>query len=211
MGFLLVRAMSLMEKANRIPQPDRHEVLKIKIEPHSLVSQFLGASRRDAQASIACAVIVPFNPSFEFITIIVITTSPSFSTLFLSVTKVPHIMDTLVSAYSQPAFQDEGYSSDEQQELVQAVPPLSLQFALPPMPNVSFTELVLSESLANALLAFCLSPRADRRSLKSKLSHQAGSRYDDSGFQIPRRDYRRHRFKSYSGELDSESDGQEGY
>ena len=45
-------------------------------------------------------------------------------------------MDSLVAAYSRPAFEDEGYSSDDQQELVQAKPSLSLNFALPPLPNV---------------------------------------------------------------------------
>ena len=45
-------------------------------------------------------------------------------------------MDSLVATYSRPAFEDEGYSSDEQQELVQSKPSLSLNFALPPMPNV---------------------------------------------------------------------------
>ena len=46
-------------------------------------------------------------------------------------------MDSLVSTYSRSAFEDEGYSPDEQQELVQATPPLSLKFAMPPMANVS--------------------------------------------------------------------------
>ena len=46
-------------------------------------------------------------------------------------------MDSLVATFSRPAFEDEGYASDEQQELVQAKPSLSLNFALPPMPNVS--------------------------------------------------------------------------
>lgn len=45
-------------------------------------------------------------------------------------------MDSLVATYSQPAFEDEGYSSDEQQQLTQAKPSLSLNFTLPPMPNV---------------------------------------------------------------------------
>ena len=45
-------------------------------------------------------------------------------------------MDSLVTAYSCPVLEDEGYSSDEQQELIQSKPPLSLNFALPPIPNV---------------------------------------------------------------------------
>lgn len=47
------------------------------------------------------------------------------------------MMDTLVATYSQPAFQDEGYTQNEQQELIQAIPPLSLRFAMPPVAQVS--------------------------------------------------------------------------
>ncbi len=46
-------------------------------------------------------------------------------------------MDTLVARYSRPAFEDEGYSQSEQQELCQITPSLSLNFALPPLANVS--------------------------------------------------------------------------
>ena len=46
-------------------------------------------------------------------------------------------MDSLVATYSRPIFEDEGYASDEQQELISSKPPLSLNFALPPLPNVS--------------------------------------------------------------------------
>jgi 20S proteasome subunit beta 5 len=45
-------------------------------------------------------------------------------------------MDTLVSQYSRPAFSNEGYSQDEQQELSQVAPSLSLKFALPPVAQV---------------------------------------------------------------------------
>lgn len=47
-------------------------------------------------------------------------------------------MDTLVAHYSRPAFHQEGYSWEEQQELSEATPPLSLKFALPSMPDVGF-------------------------------------------------------------------------
>lgn len=49
-------------------------------------------------------------------------------------------MDSLVAQYSRPSFQDEGYDADEQYEVSQSVPPLSLKFALPPIPNVSFIQ-----------------------------------------------------------------------
>lgn len=47
-------------------------------------------------------------------------------------------MDTLVAHYSRPAYHQEGYSWEEQQELSEATPPLSLRFALPSMPDVGF-------------------------------------------------------------------------
>lgn len=46
-------------------------------------------------------------------------------------------MDLLVAQYSRPAFQEEGYSSQEQQELAETVPPLSLRFAMPPVAKVN--------------------------------------------------------------------------
>lgn len=46
-------------------------------------------------------------------------------------------MDLLVAQYSRPAFQDEGYSAQEQQELSETVPPLSLRFAMPPIAKVN--------------------------------------------------------------------------
>jgi len=45
-------------------------------------------------------------------------------------------MDALVAQYSRPAFEDEGYSPEDQQELAQVTPPLSLKFALPPIAQV---------------------------------------------------------------------------
>lgn len=50
-------------------------------------------------------------------------------------------MDLLVAQYSRPAFQDEGYSSQEQQELSETVPPLSLRFAMPPIAKVNCRQL----------------------------------------------------------------------
>ena len=45
-------------------------------------------------------------------------------------------MDSLVTQYSRPAFENEGYSKEEQLELSETTPPLSLRFALPPLANV---------------------------------------------------------------------------
>ena len=47
-------------------------------------------------------------------------------------------MDTLVSQYAGSRFEDEGYASDEQYELSQPTPSLSLKFALPPLSSVSY-------------------------------------------------------------------------
>ena len=44
-------------------------------------------------------------------------------------------MDTLVARYSQPAFANEGYSAEEQQDYAYSLPQLSLKFALPPVPR----------------------------------------------------------------------------
>lgn len=58
-------------------------------------------------------------------------------------------MDALVATYSRPAFEDEGYSSDEHQELIQAKPSLSLNFALPLMQNPSAFLRALTDDHAN--------------------------------------------------------------
>lgn len=46
-------------------------------------------------------------------------------------------MDSLVAQYTRPAFADEGQMHEEQQELAQAAPELSLKFALPPVAQVA--------------------------------------------------------------------------
>lgn len=45
-------------------------------------------------------------------------------------------MDSLVARYSQPATWEETVPFDEQEELAQTTPGLSLKFALPPVSNV---------------------------------------------------------------------------
>ena len=52
-------------------------------------------------------------------------------------------MDTLVAQYSRPAFEDEGYSQTDQHQLAQVTPSLSLNFALPPLANVSALKTTL--------------------------------------------------------------------
>ncbi|KAM0116614.1 Proteasome subunit beta type-5 [Aspergillus fumigatus] len=46
-------------------------------------------------------------------------------------------MDKLVAQYSRPPHQNEFYSEQEQQDLTESLPPLSLKFALPPVANSS--------------------------------------------------------------------------
>ncbi|CAF9919000.1 MAG: Proteasome subunit beta type-5 [Alectoria fallacina] len=58
-------------------------------------------------------------------------------------------MDALVATYSRSALEDEGYSSDEHQELIQAKPSLSLNFVLPPMQNPSAFLRALTDDHAN--------------------------------------------------------------
>ena len=65
-------------------------------------------------------------------------------------------MDNLVATYSRPAFEDEGYSPEENHDLIQAKPSLSLNFTLPPMRNVSHLRALL---YLLQLLNIRLSPR----------------------------------------------------
>jgi 20S proteasome subunit beta 5 len=45
-------------------------------------------------------------------------------------------MDSLVAQYSRPTHANEGPSAEEQLELAQAAPELSLKFAMPPIAQV---------------------------------------------------------------------------
>lgn len=57
-------------------------------------------------------------------------------------------MDTLVARYSRPAYQQNAFSEEEQQDLVDGVPGapnLSLKFAMPPVAHVSFLLFFLSQ------------------------------------------------------------------
>ena len=65
-------------------------------------------------------------------------------------------MDTLVAQYTRPLFENEGPSQEEQLDLVQALPPLSLKFALPPIAQVSFPV----DHLQLHLLPHLIWPRA---------------------------------------------------
>lgn len=58
-------------------------------------------------------------------------------------------MDTLVARYSRPAFEAEGYSQYEQRELSKITPSLSLNFALPPLANVSSILVCWNGSIAD--------------------------------------------------------------
>lgn len=45
-------------------------------------------------------------------------------------------MDSLVAQYSAPQHDNEGYSHEDQQELYDSAPTLSLKFAMPPVSAV---------------------------------------------------------------------------
>ena len=47
------------------------------------------------------------------------------------------MMDTLVARYAGSPFAKESFSPEEQQDYTNSLPPLSLKFALPPVPRVS--------------------------------------------------------------------------
>lgn len=61
-------------------------------------------------------------------------------------------MDTLVAQYSRPMFEKENYDQDDQMELYQGTPSLSLRFAMPPIAQVSFDMLSTAISEASAAL-----------------------------------------------------------
>ncbi|KAJ9605280.1 Proteasome subunit beta type-5 [Cladophialophora chaetospira] len=58
-------------------------------------------------------------------------------------------MDTLVAQYTQSPFANEGFSSDEQNDFCETVPPLSLKFALPPVPRPSAFLRAATDDYAN--------------------------------------------------------------
>ena len=51
--------------------------------------------------------------------------------------RCPPTMDTLVARYSGSAFRDDLYSEEQQRDLTECLPPLSLKFELPPVAKVS--------------------------------------------------------------------------
>ena len=52
-------------------------------------------------------------------------------------------MDQLVRQYTRSPHQNEFYSEQEQHDLTESLPPLSLKFALPPVANVSSIVVIL--------------------------------------------------------------------
>ena len=132
-------------------------------------------------------------------------------------------MDTLVAQYSRPVHEDEVSSSREELELSQAAPPLSLNFALPPVARVrlicavqdthhlSKTSFELLANLRVMMTAFSLAPGDDRRLLEPRLPHQTSPWHDDTRVSISRRNHRCDGLSSDGGELDRQSDGEEGH
>ena len=51
-------------------------------------------------------------------------------------------MDSIVAQYSRPLYEDEGYSSEEQLDMIQSTPNISLKFAMPPIAQVSLIVLI---------------------------------------------------------------------
>jgi len=134
-------------------------------------------------------------------------------------------MDTLVTQYSQPMFEKEQYSQDDQMDLYQAAPSLSLRFAMPPiaqvcidlscgpyytaLPAISFYfELLLIHSPFTAL---SVAPRSNRRQCQPWLPYQDRTRYYNISIQISRRYHSSDRFEGYGRQLDCQSNSQEGH
>lgn len=121
-------------------------------------------------------------------------------------------MDTLVAQYSRPAYQEEGYSQEEQLELVDVAPPMDLKFALPPTAQVSISIATFQDSHpSDTSTGIIMAPRNDRRPQQPQLPHQDCSRNHHSCFPLPRRYHCRHRFACHSRKLDCFADGQEGH
>lgn len=92
-------------------------------------------------------------------------------------------MDSLVAKYSTPSYEQEAPQED-QMELYQPAPGLSLKFAMPPVAHVSLnftpSELLAEAGrairssfrvLINSSLAICLAPSGYRRPCEPKLPH----------------------------------------
>lgn len=60
---------------------------------------------------------------------------------------VPPVMDTIVAQYTRSPFENEFYSEEEQRNLTESLPPLSLKFDLPPVGNVSWCHGVHTQAV----------------------------------------------------------------
>lgn len=49
-------------------------------------------------------------------------------------------MDAIIAEHSRPAYEDESFAQDIQQELALTTPSLNLKFAMPPIANVGYLE-----------------------------------------------------------------------
>lgn len=126
-------------------------------------------------------------------------------------------MDTLVAQYSKPMFEKENYDRDDQMQMYQPTPTLSLRFAMPPIAQVRFdpsfsafsgalisiifylVELVL---ITQIIVALSLAPCSNRRLCEPELPDQDCTRYYNFSIQISRGYHRSDRFESHSRELD---------
>jgi hypothetical protein len=108
-------------------------------------------------------------------------------------------------------FEKENYSEEEQMDLYQGAPSLSLRFAMPPIAQVrvfsssfitfealrTFREVIWKSADNLAKLAFSLAPSSNRRSRQPQLPYQNRSRHDDISIPIPGWYYRSYRFSSH--------------
>ncbi|CRG90733.1 20S proteasome subunit beta 5 [Talaromyces islandicus] len=107
------------------------------------VTRSFGAAGASSEASrIAfCLSIIPHSPHFYPCTII--SFGLEFSLVLnsylpaVTVRGIAVDMDTLVAKYSGSAFRDELYSEEQQRDLTECLPPISLKFDLPPVAKPS--------------------------------------------------------------------------
>jgi hypothetical protein len=86
-------------------------------------------------------------------------------------------MDKLVAQYSRSPHQNEFYSEQEQHDLTESLPPLSLKFSLPPVDNVSYVPIMVqcgigaSDGVAAMLLVAYQTPNRLSSNIPDKRRH----------------------------------------
>ena len=131
-----VHVLQINERKYVITQ-GRMRVALIKVEPmrsrgSALQAPSLALLTRSSSPSPYLAELLPYTAVYSTTFILF----HIFLTLFTNTLQHLTKMDTLVARYTRPSYENEGYSSEEYQELSEPTPTLSLKFALPPTAQV---------------------------------------------------------------------------